>query len=140
MTDWRIFAIGSALFAGLTAVLAKIGVEAIPSNLATLIRTAVILVFLGLWVGLRREWPSTLLLDRRSVCFLALSGIATGLSWLCYFHALQQGPVSGVATLDKLSLVVAIALAALVLREPLTGLQWAGGSLMVVGSVLMAFR
>jgi transporter family protein len=92
MTDWKLFAVGSAFFAGLTAVLAKIGVKDIPSNLATLIRTFVIIIFLGALVAARQEWKNPLLLNRHSLIFLVLSGLATGLSWICYYRALQTGP------------------------------------------------
>jgi len=89
MTDWVVFALGSAFFAGLTAILAKIGVAGVPSNLATLIRTVVILVFVMLLVSLRKEWPRPGQLNQRSVTFLVLSGLTTGLSWLCYYRALH---------------------------------------------------
>ncbi len=140
MADWKWFALGSALFAGLTTVLAKVGVEQIPSNLATLIRTVVVLAFVALLVSLRQEWPKPGQLSYRSVAFLVLSGLATGLSWLCYYRALQRGPASLIAPLDKLSLVVAVFLAVLVLGERLTGLQWFGTFLMSVGAVLMIVK
>ena len=139
MASWASFALGSAFFAGLTAVLAKIGVEDVPSNLATLIRTVVIFGFTALLISLRREWPQPGQLTLRSVTFLAVSGLTTGLSWLCYYRALQRGPASLVAPLDKLSLVVAVLLAVLVLRERLTAWQWLGASLMTGGALLLAF-
>ncbi len=140
MADWVICAIGSALFAGLTAILAKIGVAAIPATLATLIRTIVILGFIGLVVGVRREWVSAGSLNLRSVVFLVLSGLTTGLSWLCYYRALQKGPVSLVAPLDKLSLVIAIGLSMLIFGERLTAWQWIGVSCMTLGAVLLVLK
>ena len=135
-----LLAIGSAAFAGLTAILAKIGVEAVPSNVATLIRTGVVLAFVAILVGLRREWPQPGQLNARSLLFLVLSGLTTGLSWLCYYRALQSGPASAVAPLDKLSLPVAVLLAVLVLGERLTRWQWLGTALMTAGALLVALR
>ena len=138
MTDWKLFAVGSALFAGLTAVLAKIGVKDIPSNLATLIRTFVIIVFLGALVAARHEWKNPLLLNRHSLVFLVLSVLATGLSWICYYSALQTGPASLVAPIDKLSLVFAMALAAVFLGETISWRAAAGGALIAAGAVMVA--
>ena len=138
MSSWKIYAFGSAFFAGLTAVLAKIGVKDIPSNFATLIRTCVIIAFLLLLVGFRHEWENPLSLDRKSLIFLLLSGIATGLSWICYFRALQTGPVSIVAPIDKLSLVFAVVLSGLFLGERLGVLQWLGVLLMAAGALIIA--
>ena len=140
MAGWTWFALGSALFAGLTTILAKIGVARIPSTLATFIRAAVILVLIGLLTGLRREWRLVPQLNRTGVMFLILSGVTTGLSWLCYYHALQSGPASLVAPLDKLSLVVAVLLAVVLLGERLTVWQWCGASLMATGALLLAFK
>ena len=137
MADWVVFALGSALFAGVTTVLAKIGVERVPSNLATFIRTVVILAFIALLIAVRREWPKPGQLTSRSVIFLVLSGLTTGLSWLCYYRALQRGPASAVAPLDKLSLIVAVVLAVLFLGERLTAWQWLGASLMTAGAILL---
>ncbi len=140
MSDWKIFALGSALFAGMTAVLAKGGVKNVPSNLATLIRTFVIIIFLGLVIGLRREWKNPFLLDRHSLIFLVLSGITAGLSWLCYFRALQSGPVSLVAPIDKLSLVFAVVLALLFLGERLSVPQWLGICLIAAGTFIAVLK
>ena len=140
MLNWKIFAIGSAFFAGLTAVLAKIGVRNISSNLATFIRTVVIIIFLSLVIGFRREWKSPLLIDRRSLTFLVLSGITTGLSWLFYFRALQSGPASLVAPIDKLSLVFAVVLSLLFLGERLGVYQWFGLCLMVAGAFIIILK
>lgn len=135
--NWFIWALLSAFFAGLTAILAKVGVEHIDSNMATAIRTVVILVF---------AWSVALLSDRqplstirgRTWIFLILSGLATGLSWLCYFRALQLGEASQVAPVDKLSVVVAIALAAIFLHERLTWHHYLGGLLIFTGAVVLA--
>ncbi|TRZ49623.1 EamA family transporter [bacterium] len=133
MLDWKIFAVGSAFFAGITAVLAKIGVKNVSSNLATFIRTAVIIVFLVVVIGFRREWKNPFLIDRRSLIFLILSAITTGLSWLCYFRALQSGPASLVAPIDKLSLVFVVVLSLLFLGERLGIYQWLGVCLIAGG-------
>lgn len=128
------------MFAGLTAVLAKVGVKDIPSNLATLIRTFVIIGFLGVLVAARHEWRNPLLLNRHSVLFLILSGLATGLSWICYYRALQTGPASLVAPIDKLSLVFAIALSVLFLGERLGLYQWLGAGMIAGGALLIIFK
>jgi bacterial/archaeal transporter family protein len=138
-TDWRIFAFGSAVFAALTAILAKVGVTGINSNLATLYRTIVILCISALLVWYRQEWQRPEVLSGKSFVFLVLSGVATGASWLCYFRALQLAPASRVAPIDKFSVVLVVLIGVLVLDEPLT---WhvALGTLLVFGGVLlMAF-
>jgi transporter family protein len=136
--NWFTWALLSAFFAGLTAVLAKVGVAHVDSNLATAIRTVVILVFA--WsVALLTNSQSMGTIGRRTWIFLILSGIATGLSWLCYFRALQLGEASRVAPVDKLSVVIAIALAAIFLHEKLTWHQWAGGLLIFNGAVVLAY-
>jgi len=140
MLDWKLFAIGSAFFAGVTAVLAKVGVKNVSSNLATLIRTIVIILFLGVLVGVRREWENPFLLDRKSLVFLILSGLATGLSWLCYFRALKTGPVSLVSPIDKLSLVFAVVLAIIFLGERLNGFQWVGTLLILTGTMFLIIK
>jgi transporter family protein len=138
--NWFVWALLSALFAGLTAILAKIGVAGVNSNLATAIRTVVILFFT--WgIAFATTKPAELLhLPRRTWLFLALSGLATGLSWLCYFRALQLGEASRVAPVDKLSVVFAIVLAALVLKEKLTWQHGVGGLFIVVGAILLAWK
>jgi transporter family protein len=140
MTGWKLFALGSAFFAGLTAVLAKIGVKDIPSNLATLVRTIVIIAFLGALVAARGEWKNPLLLNRHSLVFLVLSGLATGMSWLCYYRALQTGPASLVAPIDKLSLVFAILLSVLFLGEKLGLYQWLGAGMIAAGALVIIFK
>ena len=134
--SWTVLALLSALFAGFTALLAKIGVESVPSNLATLVRTIVIVGFAAAIVAVRGEWRGVTAIPGRAWLFLVLSGIATGLSWLCYFAALKLGPVSGVAPIDKLSFVVAMALGLVILHEPVRLLTLVGAGLIVVGVLL----
>src|SRR5579872_5992978 len=135
---WIGWAILSAVFAAATALLAKVGVAHVDSNLATAVRTSVVVVFAwGIALALDKHGEIRLL-DRRTLLFLTLSGLATGLSWLCYFRALQLGPASRVAPVDKLSVVFAILLAALVLHEKLTWQHWLGGSLILLGAIILA--
>ena len=140
MHSWLLWSLLSALFAGATAILAKIGVANIDSNLATAIRTSVIVVFTwGIALATRQAgWLAGV--SRRTLLFLVLSGIATGLSWLCYFRALQLGPASRVAPIDKLSVVFVIVFAAMFLGEKLTGMKFAGGLLIVLGAVILAWE
>jgi bacterial/archaeal transporter family protein len=136
--SWFEWALLSAFFAGLTAVLAKVGVQQIDSNLATAIRTVVILIFA--WaVALVTKSQTFSEIGKRTWIFLILSGIATGLSWLCYFRALQLGEASQVAPVDKLSVVVAIVLAAIFLHEKVTWHHWVGGALIFTGAVVLAY-
>jgi transporter family protein len=135
---WQGFALGSAFFAALTAICGKLGVAEINSNLATLIRTVVILVVSGLLITVRGEWEPLNKLSGRGVLFLLLSGIATGLSWLCYYRALQLGPASKVAPIDKLSVALVILLAWLCLGEPMTWRLLLGGSFVVIGALVLA--
>src|SRR5271165_2825431 len=129
----------SAVFAGITAVLAKVGVEHVNSNLATAIRTAVVLLFT--WAIVFATEPGPIAMPgRRTLLFLGLSGLATGLSWLCYFRALQLGEASRVAPIDKLSVVFAIVLAGIFLRERLTWQHAVGGTLIVAGSLVLAWK
>lgn len=137
--SWIFWALLSAIFAAGTALLAKVGVEHIDSNLATAIRTTVVLFFtwaIVLVLDLHHGLPS---IGRRSWIFLVLSGLCTGLSWLCYFRALQLGPVSGVAPIDKLSVALVIIFAWLFLGESLTPMKILGGSLITVGALVLAF-
>src|SRR5947209_5011389 len=117
---WELFALGSAFFAGLTAIFGKFGVVGINSNFATFIRTVIILFVIAGIVTLRHEWQKPALIGASNWLFLVLSAIATGLSWLCYYHALQIGPVSKVAPIDKLSVAFAIVLGLLFAGEQLT--------------------
>ena len=134
--SWWIYALLSAVAAAATAILSKIGVEAVPSNLATAVRTTVVLAFAWGMVFLRREQRGLLDVDGRSWLFLALSGLATGISWLAYFRALQLAPASKVAPVDKLSLALTIVLAALFLGEHISGRLAVGVALIVVGTLL----
>lgn len=140
MLDWKMFAIGSAFFAGMTAVLAKTGVRDVSSNLATFIRTIVIALFLIIIIGARSEWKSLSLINKHSLIFLILSGITTGLSWLCYFRALQSGPASLVAPIDKLSVVFAVLMSILFLGEHLGIYQWLGIFLITSGVIIILFK
>lgn len=138
--NWIIWAILSAFFAGLTAILAKVGVEGVDSNLATAIRTTVVLVLTWALVLILRAGHLQMgALSRRTWIFLILSGVATALSWLCYFRALQLGPASKVAPIDKLSVVFVLVIAVMFLREPVTWTQWVGGALIVIGAVVLTF-
>jgi bacterial/archaeal transporter family protein len=136
--DWRAFAIGSAFFAALTAIFGKVGVSEINSDLATFLRTIVILLVTALLICARHEWQRPDSLSTKGVLFLVLSGIATGLSWLCYYRALQTGPASRVAPIDKLSVIFVVLFAVSFLGERLTWKVGLGGILVTVGAVLMA--
>ncbi len=138
--NWLTWSLLSAFFAGLTAVLAKIGVAGVNSNLATAIRTSVVLIFT--WgIAFATTKPSALLeFPRRVWLFLALSGVATGLSWLCYFRALQLGEVSRVAPVDKLSVVFVIVFSAIILKERLSVQHAIGGALIVAGALVLAWQ
>jgi len=138
--NWLTWSLLSAFFAGLTAIFAKIGVTGVDSNLATAVRTAVVLVFA--WgVALATQPASAVLgFSRRTWLFLILSGLATGCSWLCYFRALQLGDASKVAPIDKLSVVFVLVLAALFLGEALTWKTALGGALITTGAVVLAWR
>ena len=136
--SWLLFALGSAAFAALTAIFGKLGVAGINSNLATFIRTVVILMVTAGILSLRDEWARPSGLPWHSWLFLVLSGVATGLSWLCYYRALQLGPVSKVAPIDKLSVAMAIVLALLFLGEKPSLPLLIGGGLIVAGAVVIA--
>jgi bacterial/archaeal transporter family protein len=135
---WLLFALGSALFAGATAVLAKVGVEGMDSNLATFYRTLVVLAFVALVVSARGDWSQFGAASARAWVFLTLSGLATAASWLCYYRALQLAPASRVAPIDKLSVVIAIALGVLVLGEPISARFLIGAALIVAGVFMIA--
>ena len=137
LADWRIYALGSAFFAALTAIFGKIGVSSINSNLATFIRTIVILLVTALLLTFRKEWRGPETWDTKSLTFLILSGVATGASWLCYYHALQMAPASKVAPVDKLSVAFAIILAVVFLGEQLTIKTMIGGLLILTGSLTL---
>lgn len=135
---WIYWALLSALFAAITAILAKIGVSGVDSNLATAIRTSVVVVFTWMVALFTFKHDAIHILTPRTWFFLTLSGIATGLSWLCYFRALQLGPASRVAPIDKLSVVFVILFAAMFLGERITGSKLMGGALIAAGAVVLA--
>jgi transporter family protein len=134
---WVGFALASAFFAALTALFGKLGVAGINSNMATFIRTIVILAVTAGILSLRSEWQRPAAIPASGWLWLVLSGIATGLSWLCYYRALQLGPVSKVAPIDKLSVAIAIMLGVLVLGEQLTWQVALGGALIFAGSIVI---
>jgi len=138
--NWFGWALASALFAALTAILAKVGVAGVDATLATAVRTCVVLVFTWVMVWVSAAAGGLSALTPRNWAFLALSGIATGLSWLCYFRALQMGQASRVAPIDKLSVALVIAFGALVLGERLTWAKGIGGLLIVAGAVVIALE
>ncbi|MGL5016939.1 MAG: EamA family transporter [Luteolibacter sp.] len=138
--NWVHWSLLSAFFAGVTAVLAKAGVSGVDSNLATAIRTAVILVFVWAIAFVFAKPGEMVHFTSRTWWFLILSGIATGLSWLCYFRALQLGDVSRVAPVDKLGVVFVIILAAFFLKEKITLQHLTGGLLIVAGAVVLAWK
>ena len=149
MNHWLLWSLLSACFAGLTAILAKVGVAGVDSTFATALRTSVILVFTWLLVWIHSARRSSLTpagaslfagLHRRAVLFLVLSGLATGLSWLCYFRALQLGDASRVAPVDKLSVLFVIVFAALWLKEPVGWQNWVGGTLILGGAIVLAWK
>jgi transporter family protein len=137
LPEWLPFAIGSAFFASLTALFGKLGVSGMNSNVATLIRTVVILFVTAAIISLRNEWQKPSTIAPSSWWYLVLSGIATGLSWLCYYRALQIGPVTKVAPVDKLSVAFAIILGIVFVGEKLTWPIAVGGGLIVAGSVVI---
>lgn len=136
--SWQIFALGSAIFAALTAIFGKIGVQEMNSNLATFLRTIVILIMSAILITSRGEWVKPESLSTKSLIFLILSGVATGFSWLCYYRALQMGPASKVAPIDKLSVVFVVIFALLFLGEQLTWKVALGTLFVGVGALLMA--
>jgi bacterial/archaeal transporter family protein len=138
LQHWQVFALGAAFFAALTAIFGKVGVAEINSDLATLIRTAVILEVTALLVTVRYEWKRPEEISTSTLAFLMLSGVATGLSWLCYFRALQLGPASQVAPIDKLSVVLVVILSVLFLGERPSWHVSLGVALIAFGAVLVS--
>ena len=134
---WLLFALGAAVFAALTSTLAKIGIEGVNSNLATAIRTMVVAVMAWGMVFLAGVQRGLGEISRKSWLFLVLSGLATGASWLCYYKALQMGDVSKVVPIDKLSVVITLILAVVVLHEPLTVKSVIGMALLAAGTLVM---
>jgi transporter family protein len=136
--SWQFFAILAAVFAALTAIFAKIGVDNVNSDFATFFRTCVVMVVLGVILIATRQMQSPLTIAPRSLVFLVLSGLATGASWLCYFRALKLGNASQVAPVDKLSVVLVALFGVLFLGEHLSPQAWIGVGLVGAGAVIMA--
>jgi bacterial/archaeal transporter family protein len=139
-TSWLPWALGSAVFAALTAILAKIGLEGVDSDYATLVRTVVIVGVLGAFVAATGKWRNPLGLPPRSGTFLVLSALATGASWVCYFRALKLGQVAKVAPVDKLSVVLAALFAVVFLGERPAPREWLGIALVAAGVLVLSLR
>ena len=135
---WLVYAVFSAVFAALTSILAKVGIEGIESNLGTAIRTVVVLIMAWVVVFVKGRQAQLRSLDRREALFIALSGIATGASWLCYYYAIQNGVVSVVVPIDKMSILVTVIFSALFLKEKVSRKAAAGLALMLCGTLIMA--
>lgn len=138
--SWQFWAVLSAVFAALTAIFAKLGVEQVNADFATFVRTIVILFALGGILIATGQWQSVSSVSSRSYLFLVLSGLATGSSWVCYFRALRVGEASRVAPVDKLSVVLVALFGAIFLGERITGLNWLGVLLIATGVVLLAWK
>ena len=138
--SWAFWAILSAIFAALTAIFAKIGIQDVDSDLATLVRTAIIIVVLTCFVWFAGKWSNPLELSSRTWYFLTLSGLATGASWVCYFRALKLGDASKVAPIDKFSLVLVAIFAVAFLGERPSVRDWAGIALVASGVMVLAFK
>jgi bacterial/archaeal transporter family protein len=139
-SNWLLWALLSAVFAAMTAIFAKIGIQGVDSDLATLVRTGFIVVILSLFVVMAGKWTNPLTLSGKTWVFLGLSGLATGASWVCYFRALQIGDASKVAPVDKLSLVLVAIFACAFLGERPIAREWAGIALVAAGVVLLALK
>ena len=137
--SWMIYAILSAVFAALTSILAKFGISGVESNLGTAIRTGVVLVMAWVIVFAKGKQTQIKYIDKKELLFIALSGIATGASWLCYYYAVQNGVLSVVVPIDKLSILVTVVFSYFVFREKLSKKALIGLCLMVIGTLLMAF-
>jgi transporter family protein len=138
--SWQLWAVLSAIFAALTAIFAKVGVEGVNADLATFIRTVVIILALGAMLLGTGQWQPPGSISGRSYLFLVLSGLATGGSWLCYFRALQLGDAARVAPIDKLSVVLVAVFGVIFLGEHLSLPNWLGVALIAAGAVLVAYR
>ena len=139
-TSWIYWALFSAVFAALTAIFAKIGIQGIDSDLATLVRTAIIIVVLSAFVWFAGKWSNPFKLSPKTWLFLGLSGLATGASWVCYFRALRIGDASKVAPVDKLSLVLVAVFAFTFLGERPSLREWAGIAMVAGGVLVLAFK
>jgi bacterial/archaeal transporter family protein len=138
--NWFIWALLSALFAALTAIFAKIGIQGVDSDLATLVRTVIITCVLSGFIWVTGKWSNPLELSAKTWLFLVLSGISTGISWVCYFRALQIGDASQVAPVDKLSLVLVAIFAFAFLGERLSVMEWIGVTLVSIGVLILAIK
>jgi bacterial/archaeal transporter family protein len=139
-SSWQTWALLSAVFAALTAIFAKVGVENINSDLATFIRTIVVIVALGCLLAATGQFQAPGTISSRSYLFLMLSGLGTGASWLCYFRALKLGEAAKVAPIDKLSVVLVAVFGVMFLGERLSTPNWLGVALIAVGAILVAYR
>jgi len=139
-SSWQVWAVLSAIFAALTAIFAKVGVENISSDLATFIRTIVVIATLGLLLAATGQFQSPGSISGRSYLFLVLSGLGTGASWLCYFRALKLGDAAKVAPIDKLSVVLVAVFGVIFLGERLSTPNWLGVALIAAGAILVAYR
>jgi len=139
-TPWFYWAILSAVFAALTAIFAKIGIQGVNSDLATLMRTAIVILVLSAFVWFTGKWSNPLTLSSKTWIFLTLSGLATGASWVCYFRALQIGDASKVAPIDKLSLVLVAVFAFVFLGERPSLREWTGIVMVASGVLILAFK
>lgn len=135
--SWIVYAVLSAVFAALTSILGKIGIEGVDSNLGTAIRTCVVLVMAWMIVFMQGTWRQTKDIGKRNCGFLILSGLATGASWLCFYRALQEGPASLVVPIDKLSILFTVLFAAIILREGMSSRSWSGLALLVIGTLML---
>ncbi|MBA4099689.1 MAG: transporter [Rhodospirillum sp.] len=140
LSSWQFWAVLSAAFAALTAIFAKVGVESVNADFATFVRTMVILLVLAAILSATGEWQNPATISGRTYLFLALSGLATGASWICYFRALQLGDAARVAPIDKLSVVLVAVFGVVFLSEKLTAANWLGVALIAGGAVLVAAR
>ncbi len=138
--NWFYWALLSAVFAALTAIFAKIGIQGVDSDLATLIRTAIIIVVLSVFVWFAGKWSNPFALPSKTWLFLGLSGLATGASWVCYFRALQIGEASKVAPVDKLSLVLVAVFAFVFLGERPSMREWTGIAMVAGGVLVLAIK
>ena len=136
---WMLYAVLAAVFAALTSILAKMGISGVESNLGTAIRTGVVLIMAWVIVFARGKQSQLKNIDKKELLFIGLSGIATGASWLCYYYAIQNGEVSIVVPIDKLSIIVTVIFSYFVFKEKLSKKAFAGLCLMVVGTLLMVF-
>jgi transporter family protein len=139
-TPWFFWAVLSAVFAAMTAIFAKIGIQGVDSDLATLVRTGIIIVVLSAFVWFAGKWSNPFELSARTWLFLGLSGLATGASWVCYFRALQVGEASKVAPVDKLSLVLVAIFAFAFLGERPSLREWTGIAMVAGGVLVLAFK